>query len=71
MLTGNTDNVGNKSDNLDLSLRRANAVRDYLINKGIAADRLSTKGLGMASPISTNSTEEGRRLNRRVEMKVL
>ncbi len=71
MLTGNTDNVGNKSDNLDLSLRRANAVRDYLIKKGIAADRLSTKGLGMASPISTNSTEEGRRLNRRVEMKVL
>ncbi|HLP27988.1 MAG TPA: OmpA family protein [Candidatus Didemnitutus sp.] len=71
MLTGNTDNVGNKSDNLDLSLRRANTVRDYLIKKGIQAERLTTKGLGMANPISTNSTEEGRRLNRRVEMKVL
>jgi outer membrane protein OmpA-like peptidoglycan-associated protein len=67
-IIGHTDNQGSKSYNLDLSQRRAKALMDALIKKGIAANRLTSKGMGSESPIATNDTEEGRAQNRRVEI---
>jgi len=67
-IEGHTDNIGTASYNMKLSLRRANAVMDYLIKKGVAKERLSIKGFGFTRPIATNETEEGRALNRRVEL---
>jgi outer membrane protein OmpA-like peptidoglycan-associated protein len=67
---GHTDGVGTEKYNMKLSIRRANAVRDYLIKKGgIAADRLTAVGFGKTKPIATNDTKEGRAQNRRVELK--
>lgn len=71
VIIGHTDNTGKPADNLRLSNNRANAVIQYLVSKGIAANRLSSKGLGETQPISDNATEEGRSRNRRTEMKVL
>lgn len=68
---GHTDNVGKAEANLLLSANRANAVRDYLINKGIAADRLTAKGYGLTMPVEDNDFEEGRQANRRTEVKIL
>ena len=68
---GHTDNVGSAASNLKLSQERANAVRDYLIAKGISADRLFAKGYGMTEPVADNKTEDGRAQNRRTEVKVL
>lgn len=70
-ISGHTDNTGNRSQKQTLSLYRANAVRDYLISKGIAAVRLSTKGFGMLKPIASNRSRQGRRKNRRVEFSVV
>lgn len=70
-LGGHTDNVGNKKDNQILSDNRAKAVKDYLVNKGINAERLLTKGYGDTSPIADNNTEEGRAENRRTAFKVV
>jgi outer membrane protein OmpA-like peptidoglycan-associated protein len=70
-IEGHTDNMGTPELNKRLSLDRANAVRDWLITRGIAADRIQTKGYGQDSPVSTNSTEEGRALNRRIEFRVI
>jgi OOP family OmpA-OmpF porin len=67
-VSGHTDSVGSDRYNMGLSLRRADTVRSYLINKGIAADRLVTKGYGESQPIASNDTEEGRFQNRRVEL---
>ena len=67
-IIGHTDNQGSKSYNLDLSRRRANALMNALIQKGISADRLSAQGKGSEAPIATNDTEEGRAQNRRVEI---
>ena len=67
-IIGHTDNQGSKSYNLDLSQRRAVALMNALIRKGIAADRLTSKGMGSEAPIATNDTEEGRAQNRRVEI---
>lgn len=64
---GHTDNVGSKSYNKNLSEKRAKSVKAYLVKKGIPGARLSCKGYGMAQPIVSNDTEEGRRQNRRVE----
>jgi len=66
-INGHTDNVGTEVDNLSLSENRAKAVADYLIEQGIAADRLSYKGFGESEPIDSNDTEEGRKNNRRTE----
>jgi outer membrane protein OmpA-like peptidoglycan-associated protein len=66
---GNTDNIGGDAYNLDLSKRRAAAVKETLVNRyHIAADRLSTNGFGASHPIETNDTLEGRARNRRVEL---
>jgi outer membrane protein OmpA-like peptidoglycan-associated protein len=64
---GHTDNTGTKAGNLQLSKDRADAVKAYLVEKGgIAADRLTTAGLGDTAPVADNATEEGRAQNRRV-----
>jgi len=69
-IVGYTDNVGTEQYNQTLSERRAKAVNDYLINKGVLIQRLAYVGRGAAAPRATNATEEGRRLNRRVEIVV-
>ena len=66
-IDGHTDASGVSAKNLQLSQLRANAVRDYLVQQGIAADRLSAYGFGDGVPIADNSTPAGRRLNRRIE----
>lgn len=68
---GHTDNAGNDAHNLKLSQDRANTIREYLIQKGIKAIRLTAKGYGASLPVADNSTEEGRQLNRRTEVKIL
>jgi outer membrane protein OmpA-like peptidoglycan-associated protein len=68
---GHTDNIGTKEYNQILSEKRAKAVYDYLISKNINANRLKYKGYGDTMPIADNSTEEGRQLNRRTEIKIL
>ncbi len=70
-VVGHTDSVGNPDYNLRLSLRRANAVADYLMDQGVARYRLSTEGRGQLEPISSNQTAAGRAENRRVEIYVV
>ena len=70
-IDGYTDNSGQAATNLQLSQKRANAVKQYLAGKGIATDRLSATGYGHTKPIADNSTEEGRIRNRRVELKLV
>lgn len=70
-VAGHTDSVGTDQYNQGLSERRANAVRDYLINKGIRASRLSAVGYGEARPVASNDTDAGRAENRRVELVIL
>ena len=65
---GHTDSTGSLATNNELSLRRAIAVRDYLIGQGIAASRIEVMGLGPSRPIASNDTAEGRTRNRRVEL---
>lgn len=67
ILSGHTDNVGSENFNLKLSSKRAEAVKNYLINKGIAAERITAKGFGETMPIAPNDTEQNRAINRRVE----
>ncbi|MBT8220843.1 MAG: OmpA family protein [Bacteroidia bacterium] len=69
-IQGHTDNIGEIEDLIALSQSRAAAVRDYLIGQGIAGSRLSIKGLGSKYPVGSNQSEEERKRNRRVEMKV-
>jgi outer membrane protein OmpA-like peptidoglycan-associated protein len=69
-IAGHTDNRGNRNMNLDLSRRRAESCRDYLVKKGIAAARLTTEGLGPDKPVDTNDTDAGRQRNRRIEFSV-
>jgi outer membrane protein OmpA-like peptidoglycan-associated protein len=68
---GHTDAVGPEAGNMRLSQRRAEAVRAYLVEKGIAADRLEAIGYGPTKPIASNKTAKGRALNRRTEFKIL
>lgn len=65
---GHTDNVGSAAYNMKLSERRAKAVKDYAVNKGIDSKRISVKGFGLTKPATSNDTEEGRAQNRRVEL---
>jgi len=68
---GHTDDTGTDEYNMELSQRRAEAVRDYLMSKGINGSRLEAKGYGKTQPLNTNNTDEGRAQNRRVELKRL
>lgn len=65
-----TSSEGNAENNQRLSERRAEAVKNYLVQKGIAPERLETKGFGATQPVSIETTEENRRLNRRIEFEV-
>jgi len=66
--TGHTDSVGSDAYNQKLSERRAAAVKDYLVSKGIAASKITTIGKGESQPVATNKTAEGRQKNRRVDI---
>ncbi len=70
-ISGHTDNVGSANYNNKLSQERANSVVNYLIDKGIAKERLSAVGYGFEKPIAPNTTEEGRQKNRRTEFKIV
>lgn len=67
-VAGHTDSRGSDAYNMDLSLRRAESVKNYLVTKGIPADRLVIKGYGESQPVADNATDEGRFQNRRVEL---
>jgi len=70
-ISGHTDNVGNPKLNQKLSEDRVEAIKKYLIDKGISASRLTGKGYGSTRPIASNAKEETRRLNRRVEFTIV
>ncbi len=69
-LSGHTDNQGSEKLNKELSQKRAEAVREYLINEGIDGSRLTAKGYGSEQPVATNKTKAGRQKNRRTEFKI-
>jgi outer membrane protein OmpA-like peptidoglycan-associated protein len=68
---GHTDNVGRDKKNQKLSERRAESVKQFLVEQGVAADRLTSEGFGASKPIADNKTEEGRAENRRVEFHIV
>jgi outer membrane protein OmpA-like peptidoglycan-associated protein len=70
-INGHTDNVGNDESNLGLSQKRAAAVVNYLLGKGIVSTRLDSAGYGETQPVAPNETDEGRALNRRVEFVII
>lgn len=70
-IEGHTDNVGSESANFSLSQRRADAVRNYLANQGIVANRMTTAGMGEGVPVAGNDTDTGRQQNRRVEVIII
>jgi len=69
-IEGHTDNTGSAAGNQKLSEKRAAAVKDYLVKKGVSADRMVTSGYGQTQPIADNKTAKGRAANRRVEFKI-
>ena len=66
-ISGHTDNLASDKINLKVSLDRANAVRDYLVKKGVNSQRLVAKGYGSSRPKADNKTAAGQALNRRIE----
>lgn len=68
---GHTDSKGTDTYNQALSVRRANAVREYLVKGGVAASRIKVEGLGESRPVASNETADGRAQNRRVELRVV
>jgi len=70
-LEGHTDNQGSSKANLALSEDRVEAVKRYLVSKGIGKDRIKTKSFGGSQPLSNELTQEARAMNRRVEMRIL
>ncbi len=68
---GHTDNVGTDAYNLELSRKRAVAVRDYLVEKGVPSVRIQTKGYGSSMPIGDNQSEDGRQANRRIQFRIV
>jgi OOP family OmpA-OmpF porin len=69
-IIGHTDSDGSEAYNQALSLRRANTVRDYVVEKGVRPEIISVSGMGESQPVADNSTKEGRAQNRRVEVMV-
>lgn len=67
-ISGHTDNTGSEDHNLALSKRRADVVAEYLVSHGVDINRVKTFGLGSAKPLEANTTDEGRKKNRRVEL---
>jgi len=70
-VAGHTDSVGDERYNQQLSEQRAQAVKDYLVKGGVGEGRITVVGYGEAQPRGSNDTVEGRRLNRRVEIRVI
>ncbi len=70
-IVGHTDNVGSEAYNMDLSMRRAESVKSYLVSQGVDGARMMTDGKGESEPIDTNNTEEGRARNRRIEFHII
>ena len=70
LIEGHTDSIGAEDYNMGLSIRRAQAVKDFIVSQGIAKERLSIKGFGESQPLESNETEAGRAQNRRVEFVV-
>jgi len=70
LIVGHTDNVGSETYNQGLSERRASAASNYLVAQGVKSTRLSTRGMGELEPVASNDTDDGRRLNRRVEVAI-
>ena len=70
-IAAHTDNMGAFEYNMTLSTRRAESIVRYLVSKDIALERLVARGYGESRPIASNSTEEGRNRNRRVEFLIL
>jgi outer membrane protein OmpA-like peptidoglycan-associated protein len=70
-VSGHTDNVGREAENQLLSENRAKAVAEYLISQGITKTRVSYKGYGSSKPVASNDTDEGKAMNRRVEITIL
>ncbi|MBF24256.1 MULTISPECIES: outer membrane protein OmpA [Alcaligenaceae] len=68
---GHTDSIGTEQYNMGLSQRRANTVKEYLVSKGIPANRIYAEGKGESDPIASNATREGRAQNRRVEIEIV
>ncbi|MBS1521970.1 MAG: OmpA family protein [Bacteroidetes bacterium] len=71
ILNGHASSEGTVSHNMQLSIDRANAVKQYLVNAGIDGSHIQTKGYGAKKPIASNKTEKGRQRNRRVEVKLI
>ena len=69
-IEGHTDSTGNPLHNVDLSLHRADAVKSYLVQRGVDPARITTQGMGQDYPVASNATEAGRQQNRRVEVVV-
>jgi OOP family OmpA-OmpF porin len=70
-IDGHTDNIGTSMYNMKLSERRANAVMEYFVSKGVDAKRLTIKGFGLTRPAASNDTKKGRAKNRRVELTIV
>ncbi len=68
---GHTDNIGGEAYNQTLSTQRAQAVMNYLVEQGVSDQRLISRGYGSTKPVSSNETEEGRQLNRRIQFRIL
>ncbi len=68
---GHTDAIGTDTYNRSLSIRRVEAVKAYLVSKGVPADRIKTEGKGESQPVASNQTRDGRAQNRRVEIEVV
>ena len=71
LITGHTDDVGDRKKNVDLSKDRADAVKTYFVGKGIDEKRIETRGAGPDEPIADNKQAAGRQKNRRIEFKLL
>ena len=70
-ISGHTDSIGNNESNMKLSEERANAVKNYLVSKGVSASNLTAKGFGETQPVESNMYKKGRAANRRVEIKLI
>ncbi|EGV30144.1 OmpA/MotB domain protein [Thiorhodococcus drewsii AZ1] len=70
-IAGHTDNTGSAEYNMNLSRRRAASVENYLASSGVNPGRMESRGYGMTRPVASNNTEQGRRLNRRVDIVII
>ena len=70
-IEGHTDNTGNAKQNRELSKRRAEAVKRYLVQRGVPADRLITVGMASSQPVKSNKSHAGRKANRRYQFQLI